>query len=132
MGSNSNVWGPLGAGRARGSWPYGPSLCAPRGSTGKLSKAGAVHPAVYHPLEGPSVGRRGVKEFRAAEALALIAADRDHKVLVCPTCASATIERNPKRGDLSSGRITLTCKAVAAARSTWRAVPRLLRRSPGR
>jgi len=69
------------------------------------------------------VGRRGVKEFRAAEALALIAADRDHKILVCPTCGSPTIERNPKRGDLSSGRITLTCKscsrcAVYLARGT--------------
>ena len=66
-----------------------------------------------NPLEGPSVGRRGVKEFRAAEALALIAADRDHKILVCPTCGSPTIERNPKRGDLSSGRITLTCKSCS-------------------
>jgi hypothetical protein len=85
----------------------------PAKPTGKLGKAGAVNPAVSIPLEGPSVGRRGVKEFRAAEALALIAADRDHKVLVCPTCGSATIERNPKRGDLSSGRITLTCKSCS-------------------
>ena len=28
-------------------------------------------------------------------------------------CGSATIERNPKRGDLSSGRITLTCKTCS-------------------
>ena len=104
---------PLGAGRARGSLALWPFALRPARPTGKLGKAGAVHPAVYHPLEGPSVGRRGVKEFRAAEALALIAADRDHKVLVCPTCSSATIERSPKRGDLSSGRITLTCKSCS-------------------
>ncbi len=72
---------PLGAGRARGSLALWPFALRPARSTGKLGKAGAVHPAVYHPLEGPSVGRRGVKEFRAAEALALIAADRDHKRL---------------------------------------------------
>ena len=57
------------------------------------------------------MGRRGVKEFRAAEALALIAADRDHKPLVCPTCTSGPIERSPRRGDHPSGRITLTCKS---------------------
>jgi|GEM_PF-545861 len=104
---------PLGAGRARGSLALWLFALRPATSTGKLGKAGAGHPAAYHPLEGPSVGRRGVKEFRAAEALALIAADRDHKILVCPTCGSATIERNPKRGDLSSGRITLTCKTCS-------------------
>jgi len=56
------------------------------------------------------VGRRGIKEFRAAEALTLIAADRDHKPLVCPTCTSTTIERTPKRGEEPAGRVTLTCK----------------------
>jgi len=101
----------------------GRGLLRPRPATGKLGKVGAVNPPPPSPLGRTDVGRRGVKEFRAAEALALIAADRDHKTLLCPTCGSATIERNPKRGDLSSGRITLTCKscsrsAVYLARGT--------------
>lgn len=63
---------------------------------------------------GP-VGRRGIKEYRAAEALTLIAADRDHKPLVCPSCGSADIDRVPQRNprlDIpDSGRITLHCQA---------------------
>ena len=55
------------------------------------------------------MGRRGVKEYRAAEALMLIAADRDRKPLVCPTCGAATIERTPKRTEQEFGRITLHC-----------------------
>src|SRR5258708_34261779 len=35
------------------------------------------------PVGGESGGRRGIKEFRAPEALALIASDRDHRPLVC-------------------------------------------------
>src|SRR5579884_2784675 len=35
-----------------------------------------------------AVGRRGVKEYRAPEALALIAADREHVPLVCPSCGT--------------------------------------------
>ena len=60
------------------------------------------------------VGRRGIKEYRAAEALTLIAADRDHKPLVCPSCGSADIERVPQRSRPDSpdtGRITLHCQA---------------------
>jgi len=44
------------------------------------------------------VGRRGIKEFRAPEALALIAADRDHLPLVCPSCGTRTIHRCPAAG----------------------------------
>lgn len=59
------------------------------------------------------MGRRGVKEFRAAEALALIAADRDRRPLVCPSCGSGAIERTPRRASGRSGRepgrITLHC-----------------------
>jgi transposase-like protein len=59
------------------------------------------------------VGRRGIKEYRAPEALILIAADRDHKPLVCPSCASAAVDRNPPRSakgdDHSAGRVTLHC-----------------------
>jgi hypothetical protein len=58
------------------------------------------------------VGRRGVKEFRAPEALALIAADRDRKPLVCPSCNDSTIERTPHRpagSNLELARITLHC-----------------------
>jgi len=63
------------------------------------------------------VGRRGIKEYRAPEALALIAADRAHEPLVCPSCGTRTIQRSPRRrllrggGDelLPSERISLTC-----------------------
>lgn len=58
------------------------------------------------------MGRRGVKEFRAPEALALIAADRDRKPLVCPSCNDSTIERTPHRptgSSLELARITLHC-----------------------
>jgi predicted RNA-binding Zn-ribbon protein involved in translation (DUF1610 family) len=43
------------------------------------------------------VGRRGIKEYRAAEALQLILADRDKEPLACPSCGHARIERIPKR-----------------------------------
>jgi predicted RNA-binding Zn-ribbon protein involved in translation (DUF1610 family) len=62
---------------------------------------------------GP-VGRRGIKEYRAAEALTLIATDRDHKPLVCPSCGSTEIERTPRRlprGAPDLGRITLHCSS---------------------
>jgi len=66
------------------------------------------------------VGRRGIKEFRAPEALALIAADRAHEPLVCPSCGTRTIHRVPRRrparpGDPLAGaeRISLTCAACS-------------------
>lgn len=43
------------------------------------------------------MGRRAIKEYRAAEALQLILADRDRERLVCPSCGHAAIERTPKR-----------------------------------
>jgi len=61
------------------------------------------------------VGRRGIKEYRAPEALALIAADRAHEPLVCPSCGTRTIQRTPRRRPLRLGeiatteRISLTC-----------------------
>lgn len=57
------------------------------------------------------MGRRGIKEYRAPEALALISADRDRTVLVCPSCGAEAIERTPKRGSSKAGggRITLHC-----------------------
>jgi len=59
------------------------------------------------------VGRRGIKEYRAAEALQLILADRDRGNLACPSCGHRTIERTPKRR-LAKGRdsyrqVTLRC-----------------------
>lgn len=63
------------------------------------------------------MGRRGIKEYRAAEALQLIAADRDHKPLVCPSCNTPTIERHPKRNDQPAGRVTLTCKSCGRTAS---------------
>jgi predicted RNA-binding Zn-ribbon protein involved in translation (DUF1610 family) len=43
------------------------------------------------------MGRRGIKEYRASEALQLILADRDHGELVCPSCGGTHIERTPRR-----------------------------------
>src|SRR5258708_7392515 len=43
------------------------------------------------------VGRRAIKEYRAAEALQLILADRDKERLACPSCGHQTIERSPRR-----------------------------------
>jgi 5-methylcytosine-specific restriction endonuclease McrA len=60
------------------------------------------------------VGRRGIKEYRAPEALALIAADRGHVPLVCPSCATRSIVRVPRRRGgrvlLAPERVTLTCQ----------------------
>ena len=63
------------------------------------------------------MGRRGVKEYRPPEVLALIAADREHSPLVCPSCGARAIVRVPRRrsfrrqpGARTSGeRISLTC-----------------------
>jgi hypothetical protein len=61
------------------------------------------------------VGRRGIKEYRAPEALALIAADREHAPLVCPSCGTRSIQRVPRRRSAlpwtAGGRISLTCQA---------------------
>ncbi|MGH7529504.1 MAG: hypothetical protein ACREMN_03900 [Gemmatimonadales bacterium] len=56
------------------------------------------------------MGRRGIKEFRAPEALALIGADREHQPLVCPSCGTRTIQRAPRRrpGRVPE-RVSLTC-----------------------
>ena len=63
------------------------------------------------------MGRRGIKEYRAAEALLLIAGDRDHQTLVCPYCDSPTIERSPKRNNQPSSRVTLTCRTCGRTAS---------------
>jgi predicted RNA-binding Zn-ribbon protein involved in translation (DUF1610 family) len=60
------------------------------------------------------VGRRGIKEYRAAEALQLILADRDREDLACPSCGHASIDRVPKRRLPKSRwdahrRVTLKC-----------------------
>jgi predicted RNA-binding Zn-ribbon protein involved in translation (DUF1610 family) len=64
------------------------------------------------------VGRRGVKEYRPPEVLALIAADREHSPLVCPSCGARAILRVPRRRSYrspisarpSGERISLTCR----------------------
>src|SRR5689334_9997845 len=70
--------------------------------------------------DSQDVGRRGIKEYRAPEALALIAADREHTVLVCPSCGTRSIHRVPRRRGVGRGavvlplrseRITLTCQS---------------------
>jgi RNase P subunit RPR2 len=83
----------------------------------------------HTPLEGPTVGRRGIKEYRAPEALILIAADRDQKPLVCPSCGSVEVERVPERSsaeDAQGGRVTLHCPACSR---TAAYIPRTLNRS---
>ena len=64
------------------------------------------------------MGRRGIKEYRAPEALALIAADREHVPLVCPSCGTRSVVRAPRRRGSRAGaaplapeRVTLTCQS---------------------
>jgi DNA-directed RNA polymerase subunit RPC12/RpoP len=62
------------------------------------------------------MGRRHVKEFRPDEALCLISADREGKLLRCPSCGSEAVERIPPRpsdGSPTPGRIGLTCAACS-------------------
>jgi len=69
--------------------------------------------------EGSRRGETGIKEYRAPEALALIAADRAHEPLVCPSCGTRTIQRSPRRRMLRATelfipeRISLTCGACS-------------------
>jgi hypothetical protein len=75
------------------------------------------------------VGRRGVKEYRAPEALILIAADRDQKPLVCPSCGCVAVDRVPERSsseDAPGGRVTLHCTACGRNAAY---IPRTLNRS---
>ncbi|MFQ5549733.1 MAG: hypothetical protein ACE5FJ_00675 [Gemmatimonadales bacterium] len=61
------------------------------------------------------MGRRGIKEYKAGEALELILADRDREVLRCPSCGSKSFNRSPKKrltetpGD-SYRQVRITCK----------------------
>lgn len=59
------------------------------------------------------MGRRGIKEYRAGEALTLIGLDREGKALVCPSCGGAKVARTPKRPgraeSAEAGRVTLHC-----------------------
>jgi len=60
------------------------------------------------------VGRRGIREYRASEALSLIAADRARAPLVCPSCGARAIGRVPRRRPegreaVEGERISLTC-----------------------
>lgn len=60
------------------------------------------------------MGRRHVKEFRPDEALSLISADREGKLLNCPSCGSGPVTRDPARAssELSlTGRVQLACGA---------------------
>jgi transposase-like protein len=69
------------------------------------------------PAGKATVGRRGIKEYRPAEALNLIAADRDHRALACPSCGATNILREPKRYEQLSSRVTLTCEACGRTAS---------------
>lgn len=56
-----------------------------------------------------------MKEYRAAEALQVILADRDRESVVCPSCGGADFDRTPKRrirgsaGDAPYRQVTLKC-----------------------
>lgn len=67
------------------------------------------------------MGRRGIKEYRAGEALTLIALDREGKSLVCPSCGAAKVLRIPKRPTRTdpseAGRVTLHCDACGRVAS---------------
>jgi hypothetical protein len=75
----------------------------------------------FEPLEsaawkGPVMSRRHVKEFRPDEALGLISADREGKVMACPSCGAQAVTRSPIRpgdGHPVEGRVTLTCGACS-------------------
>lgn len=61
------------------------------------------------------MGRRGIKEYKPQEALALIAADRDEESLECPSCGSEKVARHPRRNNVDGvfdkpRRITLACE----------------------
>src|SRR5688572_23858920 len=77
--------------------PAAVTLCAATKKRICWKQRGSQIRATIAPLEGPTVGRRGIKEYRAPEALILIAADRDQKPLVCPSCGSVEVERVPVR-----------------------------------
>lgn len=60
------------------------------------------------------MGRRGIKEYRAHEALQLILADRDKEPLCCPSCGNRRIERTPRKRLAIASRdpyrhVTLRC-----------------------
>ena len=58
------------------------------------------------------MGRRHVKEYRPDEALALISADREGRVIHCPSCGSEAMERTPCRppeGGATLGRVAVPC-----------------------
>ncbi|HEX3927212.1 MAG TPA: hypothetical protein VHW65_04385 [Gemmatimonadales bacterium] len=58
--------------------------------------------------------RRHVKEFRPDEALSLISADREGRLLRCPSCASDAITRTPPRVEeaaVTTARVVLLCGA---------------------
>src|SRR2546425_9068150 len=80
-------------------------------------RAAALPGVATFPLGGAEVvGRRGIKEYRAPEALALIAADREHVPLVCPSCSTRSIVRAPRRRGgrvvvAASERITVPCQS---------------------
>src|SRR5260370_32656603 len=57
------------------------------------------------------VGRRGVKEYRAPEALALIGADREHVPLVCPSCGTRSIRSEEHTSELQS-HLNLVCRLL--------------------
>src|SRR5919112_5463972 len=89
-----------------------PELCATLDFFVHSRRVGLASSVPPTTPEGPTVGRRGIKEYRAPEALILIAADRDQRPLVCPSCNGATIERVPVRSDddvAARGNITLHC-----------------------
>lgn len=63
------------------------------------------------PPKGQPMTRRHANEFRPAEALKLISADREGKSLHCPCCGNATVDRTPPRTSerAAACRVQLAC-----------------------
>lgn len=82
------------------------------------------------------MGRRGMKEYRAPEALMLIAADREGKPLICPSCGSTEVVRIPERRGTENapvGRVTLRCAACTrCAVYIQRTTPQQISEAPDR
>jgi len=61
------------------------------------------------------MGRRGIKEYKAGQALEVILADRNREPVKCPSCGHGRFERSPRKrlndtpGELYR-QVRLTCR----------------------
>lgn len=61
------------------------------------------------------MGRRGINEYKAGEALEVISADRNKESVSCPSCGHSQFDRSPRKrltdtpGELYR-QVRLTCR----------------------